>query len=293
MLNRPRPLTHIAGLMLNAAVLLTPPHATAAGSDRKIEISSEKTANDESTVTVVISGIPPEELGSEGMKALLGYLTGRRNFDGLLPGARDGAKPLESAASAPIAPDSDRDEREFDLELHIHWKRATNDPKRDSKHEAKKPGEPKGAAEPKTREAVKEGGGTLDSLKKMISGEPAKSAPATSDKPVDATKGESRRNDAEVDALLHSLGNLQKRLAEQAKGAERVKGLAERAEKTRGAPEAEREIRKVAEAAAELDKMARDLEKRSKQVEEALERARARLSDAGPGASSGAKAKKP
>jgi hypothetical protein len=290
-LSRPKaPL--ISPVILSASLLLpaiAPMAAFAAGPDRKIEVSSEKTPDGQSSVTVVISGIPPEDLGSEGMKALLGYLTGKRDLPGLMPVAKDRAK-----ANGPSVPatGADRDEKEFDLELKIHWKRSEQGQQEVSRSEPKKPGEPKVSGEPKrpgeakTPQPAKEGT-TLESLKKMISGGPAKDdAPAAGEKP-EAKQGDTRRNAAEVEAILRDLGSLQRQIADQAKGVERVKGLGETAGKAKGGPESAAETRKVAEAVAELEKLTRDIEQRSKEVEQALDRARAKLKEAGPESAGG------
>ena len=282
-------------LLLSAGLLFSATSAAAIAGERerKIEISSVKTDDGHSSVTVIVTGIPPEELGEEGLKALLKHLAGGRTVEALLPQAKAGE------ALPPQTPGGERDQKQFDLELNIHWKRTvenheggeTDTPK--PPHGAKEPGKPKLSGEPKSGSPAKVGEATFDSIKKALSGGSTTSdAQAPAGKPVELKAGERRQNAAEVDAILGDLGRLQKQIIEQGRSVERVKRLSESAGKDQGGSESARELRtrelrEIAEAAAELEKLTREIERRSKEVEQALDRARARQSETGPDGSSG------
>ena len=90
-----------------------------------IELSTQTDSTGRTTVKIVLEGVPPEKLTPERLDALMGFL-GKETEE---------SDTREGRSSAPVrgrnrgdrsAAGGERELREFDMELNLHWKRAAS-----------------------------------------------------------------------------------------------------------------------------------------------------------------------
>jgi len=91
-----------------------------------IEFSSQTDGGGRTTVKIVLEGVPPENLTPERLNALMGFLGNEIEGDHKAGTARVRDQKRGKRGEAGLMAAGDRELREFDMELNLHWKRAAS-----------------------------------------------------------------------------------------------------------------------------------------------------------------------